>query len=337
MEELSIIVPVYNVEHILPHCINSILGQSYNNWKLILVDDGSKDLSGVICDDYSKKDSRITVIHKQNGGVSSARNMGIKAVNTRLFCFVDSDDFLESHFCEELMRAHTLYSDIYNVWTGFQTINKAHGLEMNKFVYDPSNVYSVLSRKNLGTLHEKWLDTMPFGKLFDINIIEKYQIKMPEDLSLGEDLIFNLEYLKYSGERILIINKPLYNYMLLDEYSLSRKKRSDLFEIYLNVNEKLISAAYEFKCGDAELRKCFKSCFYKYESALDNSKKGLDRIMYNNRILKSSEFWKCYTLGKPKIHFLYKIAYHTHNYFVVMIVNLIVKLKQSIDKNRKEE
>ena len=329
MEEISIVVPVYNTQYTLNYCINSIINQTYKNWRLILIDDGSIDLSGKVCDEYCKKDSRITTIHTRNCGVSSARNTGMKLVKTRYFCFVDSDDFLEPQFCEELMKAHDLYPDKHNIWIGFKTVNLEQATELHNYVYDTCSEYTVVSKKYLGTLHEKWLDAMPFGKLFDIDVIKKYAIKMPENLSLGEDLSFNLEYLKYSGESILIINKAMYNYVYSNQYSLSQKKRSNPFEIYLAINKKFIATAKEFGCNEEELEKCYKACFYKYEKALDNSRKGLDKIKYNNKILRADEFWECYIYGRPIIHFLYKLAYSTHNYLAVMIVDWLAKLKNS--------
>lgn len=92
---VSIIVPCYKVEQYLPNCIESILCQSYTNWELILVDDGSPDNCGNICDDYAAKDNRIKVVHKKNGGLSSARNAGMKVMNGEYVTFLDSDDFLK--------------------------------------------------------------------------------------------------------------------------------------------------------------------------------------------------------------------------------------------------
>ena len=94
MPIVSVIVPVYKVENVLHYCIDSILNQTYKNFELILVDDGSPDNSGKICDEYAKKDNRIKVIYKENGGVSSARNCGIDAAKGKYVCFVDSDDYV---------------------------------------------------------------------------------------------------------------------------------------------------------------------------------------------------------------------------------------------------
>ena len=91
---LSIIVPIYNVEEYIAECIDSILAQTYKDWELILVDDGSTDNSGKICDEYALKDNRIKVIHKENGGLSSARNAGIDNISGNLITFIDSDDVI---------------------------------------------------------------------------------------------------------------------------------------------------------------------------------------------------------------------------------------------------
>ena len=102
---ISVIVPVYNVESYLARCVDSILTQTYQNLEVILVDDGSKDNSGVICDDYARRDSRVNVIHKENGGLSSARNAGIEAAGGEYLAFVDSDDWIEPDAYERLLSA----------------------------------------------------------------------------------------------------------------------------------------------------------------------------------------------------------------------------------------
>ena len=112
---ISIIVPVYNTEQYLPDCLDNILSQSFTDFELLLIDDGSTDGSGAICDAYAKKDSRIRVFHKENGGVSSARNFGIKKASGEFLTFVDSDDILGEKYLEHLMG-----SDSDLVITGLQ-------------------------------------------------------------------------------------------------------------------------------------------------------------------------------------------------------------------------
>ena len=104
LKMVSVIIPIYNVENFVEKCIESILFQTIQNLEIILVDDGSSDGSGDICDVYAKKDARIKVIHKKNGGVSSARNMGISNATGEYICFVDGDDFVADDYIEYLLR-----------------------------------------------------------------------------------------------------------------------------------------------------------------------------------------------------------------------------------------
>ena len=104
MGKVSIIVPIYNVEKYLSKCIESILSQTYKNIEIILVDDGSPDNSPQICDEYAKKDDRIIVIHKANGGVSSARNAGIDIATGKYIGFVDPDDYIENNMYELMVN-----------------------------------------------------------------------------------------------------------------------------------------------------------------------------------------------------------------------------------------
>ena len=104
MKKISVIVPIFNSEQFINRCVESILNQTYKNLEIILVDDGSTDDSGKICDQYALTDSRITVIHKINEGVSKARNMGIDASKGDLISFVDADDFLDVNMYEELIN-----------------------------------------------------------------------------------------------------------------------------------------------------------------------------------------------------------------------------------------
>ena len=103
-KKVSIIVPVYNVEKYLQRCIESILTQTETDFELLLIDDGSKDKSGLICDEYAQKDKRVNVIHKENGGVSSARNLGIEKANGEWICFIDADDYVRQDFLSDIQQ-----------------------------------------------------------------------------------------------------------------------------------------------------------------------------------------------------------------------------------------
>ena len=110
---ISVIVPVYNSEQTLNRCIDSILGQTYRNFELFLINDGSKDRSGEICDEYARKDSRVKVFHKENGGVSSARNVGLDNASGEWITFVDSDDRIGQNFLKNLVLYSTNVDLVY--------------------------------------------------------------------------------------------------------------------------------------------------------------------------------------------------------------------------------
>ena len=103
-EVISIVVPIYKVEKYIKKCIDSIIEQTYKNLEIILVDDGSPDGCAKICDEYAKKDKRIKAIHKENGGLSDARNVGIDISTGKYICFVDSDDYIENNYIELLYK-----------------------------------------------------------------------------------------------------------------------------------------------------------------------------------------------------------------------------------------
>ena len=108
-QKVSVIVPIYKVEPYLRRAVDSILHQTYHNLEIILVDDGSPDQCGKICDDYAKEDNRISVIHKENGGLSDARNAGLDAAGGEYIVFVDSDDFIAEDYIETLMQCLKKY------------------------------------------------------------------------------------------------------------------------------------------------------------------------------------------------------------------------------------
>lgn len=125
MPEISVIVPVYNVEKYLRQCIESIKMQTFENWELILVDDGSLDNSGSICDEYAQSDNRIKVVHKENGGVSTARNFGLAIAAGKYISFIDSDDYIVPKFFEIMLEKLLTYkADI--VRCGFYEFNDSN-------------------------------------------------------------------------------------------------------------------------------------------------------------------------------------------------------------------
>lgn len=200
---ISVIVPVYNVEKYLCRCVDSILNQTYPYLEIILVDDGSTDNSVKICDEYAKKDSRIKVIHKRNGGVSSARNVGLQNVTGEFVTFVDSDDYLEST-CLEKMHNGMIKSNVDLVvvrWKNQDGIIKI------------GNTDETFKEKmiNQGQLPTIGLLTTVWGHLYRKKQLA--DISFDEEIFYGEDNLFSVNYFfSRNGKKMLLINEPLYIY-----------------------------------------------------------------------------------------------------------------------------
>lgn len=194
-KKISIIVPVYNVEKYLESCIDSILCQTYADFELILINDGSLDNSGVICDDYVQKDSRVSVFHKVNEGVSKARNYGIDKALGDYICFIDSDDCVVDSYLADFFH-NTIYdADVYlqgcvNIYTNGKS-DKPVGFVSNEFYtldsVQKGYVYSELNK----------LCNSPCLKLFKRDIVSQNNIKFDETICYGEDHLFVLSYLSH--------------------------------------------------------------------------------------------------------------------------------------------
>lgn len=181
---ISVIIPAYNAARTIRRCIQSVLDQTYTEWEMIIVDDGSKDDTLDICQSYG--DSRIRVLHKENGGVSSARNHGLKFAQGDYIAFIDSDDFIEVDYLEHLSQG--LDYDI--VISGFCYENTP---ESSSFHLKLANREAV--GRELSKLINADQLCYPWGRLFKRSIIETYHIRFDEAMRFAEDNVFNWEYL----------------------------------------------------------------------------------------------------------------------------------------------
>ena len=229
--KVSIIVPVYNSESYLDRCIKSILNQTYNEFELILVDDGSTDASGAICDEYAQKDKRIRVVHKNNTGVSDTRNEGIRLSKGKYIQFVDSDDYLEPCATWELVEAIEKYqSDI--VICGYKLILNATGKSVCYSYED--QVLNLSYNEYLdrfSELHSRILLNPPWNKLYKAECIKNNNISFDSTIDLAEDLIFTLEALRQC-RNITVIPSTFYNYILYaGKNNLTYKYRENSYEM----------------------------------------------------------------------------------------------------------
>lgn len=225
MPKISVIVPVYNVEKWLQRCIDSILGQTYKDFELILVDDGSSDNSGAICDDYAKKDGRIKVIHKDNGGVSSARNVGIDSSAGEYIMFVDSDDSIDSAMLENMLLG--LNDSVDLVISSIEMI-----INNKNYVYVVSDGVKSSSEFLSDYCNEKFPKICfcgPVCKLYKKEIIDRYNLRFNVELNLGEDTYFNFSYIQYCAE-VFTISKPYYFYFRENVNSLFSKFQKNTHE-----------------------------------------------------------------------------------------------------------
>lgn len=217
--KVSVIVPVYNVEKFLRRCIDSIISQTYKNLEIILVDDGSTDNSSSICDEYSIIDKRIKVIHKPNGGLSSARNIGLDEASGEFISFVDSDDYLESDMYEEMMINQQLnHSDIvvsrfYTVMNG--NVKLYHDQKLEEFCKTHNLNLLFNYSKNIESKEKievtNYVPSYVWRMLFSNDLISDQRFN--EKCIIKEDLIFLINCLVKNDVKMSIVDKPLYNYV----------------------------------------------------------------------------------------------------------------------------
>lgn len=216
---LSVIIPVYNAENYLKKCIESIRVQTYENIEIILIDDGSIDKSPQICDNYATIDKRIRVVHKKNGGVSSARNKGLEIANGEFIMFVDSDDWIKPDLCESLLNQ----ADQVDFIVGGYTMIGKSGNQENLFIEEIFNYPEQLGEK-FDLLYSKNFFNAPFSKVYKRNIIANQ--RFDTSVALGEDFLFNLEYV-LKCKKIKASNTAGYNYNCLNEGAATKKLREN--------------------------------------------------------------------------------------------------------------
>lgn len=230
MEKLiSVIVPIYNGEKYIEECLESIINQTYKNLQIILIDDGSKDKSGKICDEYAKKDKRIEVIHKENAGVSAARNTGLDNARGEWITFIDADDSVEKDFCKNLMQNET--NDVDCIMCGYSRLINDKKIEIesigfsNKF--EDSRKYLICSlnpQTGVGFSHMKIIRMSAIGN-----------IRFNDNLKVAEDALFNIQ-LSENIRKIIFVDEKLYNYRLNTNSTV--KKYDDKYtEKYLKAME----------------------------------------------------------------------------------------------------
>lgn len=289
MKKISVIVPVYNVEKYLPRCIESILHQTYENIELILVNDGSTDTSGSICDSYAVRDSRVQVVHQANSGVSAARNAGIHLAAGEYLQFVDSDDYIDANMTE-IMAAVLDKNTASVVMCGYKRIDSSTGQCMQTVCFEPDGFYSYDELLNIFVdLYLQWVINLCWNKMYRARMIKENSILFAGDINPAEDVFFNLEVIK-KGTGFEITAVCPYNYVIYDYGStLSGKIRPNMYEIHKLLFETVMSLY--------EDRSLYSEQIYNLE--MDYSRGLITRIILQLAVLYGWKNYRAY-LGKAR-------------------------------------
>lgn len=204
MPTISIVIPIYKVEQYLERCINSILNQSYKDIEMILVDDGSPDNCGKICDEYSKKYGFIKTIHKENEGLGFARNTGIENASGKFITFIDSDDYIADDFLKDLIDA-ALANNADTVIASYSRYKNEAITPIDNPIENMSftgkQIFTEVLCKMLGPLGDGTdsINMAAWRVLYSMDIIQKYNLRFPSERQfISEDIIFNIKYYQYA-------------------------------------------------------------------------------------------------------------------------------------------
>ena len=300
MERLiSVIVPVYNTEAYLDRCVQSIINQTYHNLDIILVDDGSIDQCPFLCDVWAEKDRRIRVIHKENGGVSSARNAGLKIAEGGWISFVDSDDWIHPQFYETMIRlAMKSRPDVVaaNHWRT-ENDQMPNDISIDQIEYRSISGENILN--NWDSRFFVW------GKIYVKDIISGHIFD--ESIPYGEDALFNIEVLSQEDVKIIYTTEKLYYYYIRPGSAVSnnrQRKRVDLCKAYLKYADSEKRAHVRRVYLESAIRRALST---RYDAGVQYESKEIigDCNTCLNTALKTGSAWK----GFLRIYLAYEIMY----------------------------
>lgn len=227
--KVSIIMPVYKVENYVGRAIESIQAQTMGDFEFLIVDDGTPDRSGEICDEYAAKDSRLKVIHKENGGAPSARNMAMDIARGKYMYFLDSDDWAEPTMLEDMVKLAE-DNEAQLVVTGFYIDTYYNDTEfVTTHCAQPSRVYKTQRefRENAHRLFDHNLLYTPWNKLFLTDYLRAHDLKFPQ--TFWDDFPFNLSVVR-DVERVVVSDKAYYHFIRARAESETAKYRSDMYD-----------------------------------------------------------------------------------------------------------
>lgn len=295
-ELISVIIPVYNVEKYIDRCVESVINQTYKNLEIILVDDGSSDMSLHLCNKWEKEDKRVKVLSKENGGASTARNAGIDSARGNYIMFVDSDDYVSEIICESLyIKLKQQQADI--------AICRMEKIEKDRIyptrLWDYSENMVVMNRRT--ALQEFFMDKIDCGpchKLFSAEVIK--QIRFPEGV-INEDFVFVYRVL-LNANRIVFFSDILYHYCFRENSVTSSRFSKRQFDRYYNC----VEVYNEIKEKEPELER--EARFYMWRQSLYLLKEMLEENLHNEYL---KEFEMIRTSLKKDLYYILKSKYLT--------------------------
>ena len=287
MRSVSVIVPVYNVEKTIRRCVDSLLAQTFADFELILVDDGSPDNCGAICDGYAQKDPRIRVIHKPNGGVSSARNAGLTAAEGKYVLFCDSDDSVHPRWCEILVQAAEEHPDAFIVsdiikMRSQDDLNEDQSLSQG----DPQST-------TYFQLYKRGLSGFAWNKIYSADRLRQDQVRFDESVYYAEDVEFTASYCQLCSSCLLIPQKLYYYWE--NEAGITHRYYRNMFELRLSPFKVRLALI-----GENELTEFCDIWFYHFtqflKNVFDSRNKEMsfrEKMRYNQRMISTEEFQFC--------------------------------------------
>ena len=284
--EVSVIVPVYNSEGKLDTCIKSLLNQSFKNIEIILVNDGSIDRSGEICDNYARLDNRISVFHKENGGVSSARNLGIDKSSGKYIMFCDSDDWMEYDCIEVLYNkiikvdADIIYSGVYReeYYNDVKVKDKISGVSQEIYL-NISELYNYFEYI-INSIESPFLS--PWAKLYRSEIIKENKLYFDEEMVCLEDFHFNLQFLQNS--KTIYLSKYIkYHYIgIRGKGGIQNRNKNNLTYEVSNIYKELNKLLSNYK--KSESLENFLTYWF-----IENYKLVFDKLLYEEKNINRLE------------------------------------------------
>jgi glycosyltransferase involved in cell wall biosynthesis len=336
--KISVIVPVYNVEKYLHRCVDSILNQTFQDFEIILIDDGSNDHSGKICDDYALKDKRIKVIHKKNARVSAARNDGLKLAKGKYISFIDSDDWIEPEMYQEMIyKAEEL--NLNFIMCDYK--KRSNNYQEKRTQPIRGGYYSNEDIKNKLYPCLIMFEDIEFPPtisncvcLFNLNFLNKNNIHYDEDIHYCEDSIVGSKVLYHATNFYYLKNHHFYNYFY-NPTSTTNTYNKKKWDSYLRINEKLIE--YFGETTDFDFSRQIKINMlyftlhvlgqFKHSETNEEEKiKMIKKIMYHPKVQGIFNGFRL-----PKVSWKLKIAILLIKFKLARVYNFLVLNHRKID------